>query len=897
MYQGSWKIDDLLTFTANTHTAATGAATDADAVPSYHVYEDETATPIITGTMALLNGANTVGYYSEQITLSAANGFEKGKSYNIYIQAAVGGVLGTMNHHLQIEAEVDANVVSDKTGYSLSTPQTFNLIGNITGTLSNVLNVINPVVAGVVTGSVLGNVNGSVASVTNPVTAGNVTGSVLGNVNGSVASVTAPVTVGTNSDKTGYSLSTPQSFNLIGNISGTLSNVLNVINPVVAGVVTGSILGNVNGSVASVTAPVGISTGSFLLALADVVWDEDVDASHQTAGSAGKKLDDAGSAGDPWGTSLAGYSIGTAGHTLHTRMPTGSVTVSSNQDKTGYSLSSPQSFNLIGNISGTHQGDINGYVGNVTGSVGSVVAPVTVGTNNDKTGYSLSTPQAFDLIGNVSGTLSNVLNVINPVVAGVVTGSVLGNVNGSVGSVVNPVGISTGTFLDALADKVWDEQIAGHLTAGSVGSALNGAGSAGDPWTTTLPGAYGAGTAGHILASRMPTGAVLVGDKTGFSLSSPQSFNLIGNISGTLSNVVNVVNPVTAGSVTGSVGSVVNPVTVGTNNDKTGYSLSSPQSFNLIGNVSGTLSNVLNVANPVTAGVVTGSVLGGVVGSVGSVVAGVGISTGTLLDAIADKVWDETIASHLTAGSTGEKLNASASAGDPWSTALPGSYVAGSAGHILASRMPTGAVVVGTNQDKTGYSLSSPQNFNLIGNISGTLSRVIDLSNAGSTVISDADISEIASRVWESQYAPIRTLTTVVGDAIPPAAGEDVFMVRGDTFIWNISGLDLSDLSKIQFSVKKKFTDVDAASLIFVETGTGLMWIDGVAATPANGAITYVQVSGTAQIRVEAVETAKLDVDQPLYYDVQIIRTTGTIVSSPLQGTFHITWDSTRATS
>src|SRR5688572_6250602 len=240
MYIGSWKIDDLVTFVANTHTPSTGAATDADAVPSYRVYEDETGTAILTGNMAKLDDANTVGFYSEQITLSAANGFEKGKSYSIYISATVGGVVGTMSHQLQVEAEVDANIVSDKTGYtastvtdktgySLSTPQSFNLIGNISGTLSNVLNVINPVVAGVVTGSVLGNVNGSVAS------------------------VTAPVTVGTNNDKTGYSLSTPQSFNLIGNITGTITNVLNVINPVVAGVVTGSVLGNVNGSVNSVT--------------------------------------------------------------------------------------------------------------------------------------------------------------------------------------------------------------------------------------------------------------------------------------------------------------------------------------------------------------------------------------------------------------------------------------------------------------------------------------------------------------------------------------------------------------------------------------------------------------------------------------------------------------------
>jgi len=48
-------------------------------------------------------------------------------------------------------------------------------------------------------------------------------------------------------------------------------------------------------------------------------------------------------------------------------------------------------------------------------------------------------------------------------------------------------------------------------------------------------------------------------------------------------------------------------------------------------------------------------------------------------------VWDEVMASHLTSGSTGAKLNAAASAGDPWSTLIPASYGAGTAGAILGN--------------------------------------------------------------------------------------------------------------------------------------------------------------------------------------------------------------------
>lgn len=54
-----------------------------------------------------------------------------------------------------------------------------------------------------------------------------------------------------------------------------------------------------------------------------------------------------------------------------------------------------------------------------------------------------------------------------------------------------------------VADAVWDEALAGHLGAGSTGSALNGAGAAGDPWGTALPGAYAAGTAGKIVGDAL----------------------------------------------------------------------------------------------------------------------------------------------------------------------------------------------------------------------------------------------------------------------------------------------------------------------------------------------------------------------------------------------------------
>ena len=52
-------------------------------------------------------------------------------------------------------------------------------------------------------------------------------------------------------------------------------------------------------------------------------------------------------------------------------------------------------------------------------------------------------------------------------------------------------------------DSVWDVTLAAHLATGSTGNALNAAGAAGDPWSTALPGAYGAGTAGKIVGDNL----------------------------------------------------------------------------------------------------------------------------------------------------------------------------------------------------------------------------------------------------------------------------------------------------------------------------------------------------------------------------------------------------------
>jgi hypothetical protein len=88
--------------------------------------------------------------------------------------------------------------------------------------------------------------------------------------------------------------------------------------------------------------------------------------------------------------------------------------------------------------------------------------------------------------------------------AGGAVASVTGNVGGSVASVTAAVSITgdlSATMKTSVESAVWDASMAAHLTGGSTGASLNGAGSAGNPWTSPLPGAYGAGTAGYLIGN------------------------------------------------------------------------------------------------------------------------------------------------------------------------------------------------------------------------------------------------------------------------------------------------------------------------------------------------------------------------------------------------------------
>jgi hypothetical protein len=106
-----------------------------------------------------------------------------------------------------------------------------------------------------------------------------------------------------------------------------------------------------------------------------------------------------------------------------------------------------------------------------------------------------------------------------------------------------------------IADAVWDEVMSGHLTGGSTGAALNAAGSAGDPWTTTLPGAYTGSQAGKMLADILTDTAEIGAAGAGLTALAPAT-NLTTLTNYVDTEVATIVTQTTAASIRTALGLV-----------------------------------------------------------------------------------------------------------------------------------------------------------------------------------------------------------------------------------------------------------------------------------------------------------------------------------------------------
>ena len=130
-------IGQTFEWTVQSHNGA-GVNVDADALPTYSIYEDGTAISEfkITGTMAKLDDANTTGLYRGIVQATAANGFERYKTYNVYISAVISGT--TYNMEGSSLALGGSDTIETTSG-ALTTLANFKTYAGITGTSDDTL--------------------------------------------------------------------------------------------------------------------------------------------------------------------------------------------------------------------------------------------------------------------------------------------------------------------------------------------------------------------------------------------------------------------------------------------------------------------------------------------------------------------------------------------------------------------------------------------------------------------------------------------------------------------------------------------------------------------------------------------------------------------------------------
>jgi uncharacterized protein YoxC len=226
-------------------------------------------------------------------------------------------------------------------------------------------------------------------------------------------------------------------------------------------------------------------------------------------------------------------------------------------------------------------------------------------------------------------------------------------------------------------------------------------------------------------------------------------------------------------------------------------------------------------------------------------------TTPPTVNAIADAVWDEDLSGHLASGSTGNKLNAAASAGDPWVTDLPGSYGVGEAGYIL-------------------------------GNLSGG-------GGGGSGDWSSTELQQIRYRLGIDGVASIPTAqshitvqtggSVTTGGAPIPSTSTELNVYAGSDFAAVIAGADISGpYTSLVFSAKLATTQSLYArdSLIQIDDGDGLKYLNSAAVDIDSADLASLTVvDNTMHINIEEAITIELQEAYGVKWTIKKTTTSG----------------------
>ena len=134
------------------------------------------------------------------------------------------------------------------------------------------------------------------------------------------------------------------------------------------------------------------------------------------------------------------------------------------------------------------------------------------------------------------------------------------------------------------------------------------------------------------------------------------------------------------------------------------------------------------------------------------------------------------------------------------------------------------------------------------------------------------------------------TLSSSSITTVAAVSGDTVTVVPYTTWEFTIDGL--SDLTGAKangvfFTVMEKYTDADSAAILQVQEGVGLLYINGVAATAADGSLTVAAGEDEITVHVNADATAIAE-KRNLVYDIKMIITDNDDADQMATGTFHI---------
>lgn len=497
---------------------------DADAVPGYRVYEDETGTPLLTGSMALLDDANTLGFYSEQITLSAANGFELGKSYCIRTTIVVSGVTGVDLQTFQMGSKVDVRMLAGGV-QSATDLKDFADDGYDPSTNK---------VQGVVLTDTVTTYTGNTPQ----------TGDAYARLGApSGASVSADIlTIDNLVDDLESRLGTPSDLGSGATIAANLVDIegqTDDIGAAGAGLTAVPWNASWDAEVQSEVEDGLIAKGldhlvSTSVAGADVADDSIVAKMVSKSATADwdsftNTTDALEAIRDNMGTAQTGDAFARLGAPAGASVSADILAVDNLVDDLESRLGTPSDLGSGATVA-ANLVDIEGQTDDIgvagaglsavpwnsawDAEVQSEVDDALVARNLDKIVLASGTAD--------SGSTTTMVDAARTEAdADYWKGRLLvftsGNVSGQC-AIITDFNQTTDTFTfappltQAVATQnyvilpgmsVWDDTLAEHLISGSTGAALNAAGSAGDPWATALPGAYGAGTAGKIIGDNI----------------------------------------------------------------------------------------------------------------------------------------------------------------------------------------------------------------------------------------------------------------------------------------------------------------------------------------------------------------------------------------------------------